>query len=87
MTEREKAVRRFLRVSEQRWQTAHWLLTKSEFYLDAVYLGGYAVECALKALIFRRTSDRRFDEMYEEVTTGKKARLRVSQGASSAKAD
>jgi HEPN domain-containing protein len=73
MTEREKAVRKFRRAAEQRWLTAHWILSESEYYLDAVYLAGYAVECSLKALIFRRTSNRAFEKMYEEVTSGKKA--------------
>jgi len=73
MTEREKAVRKFRRAAEQRWLTAHWLLEQSEYYRDATYLGGYAVECALKALIFRRSSDRRFAEVYEQVTAGRKA--------------
>lgn len=73
MAEREKAVRKFRRAAEQRWLAGHWLFEHSEYYHDATYLGGYAVECALKALIFRRTSDRRFAEVYESVTSGKKA--------------
>ena len=73
MTERERAVRKFRRAAEQRWLAARWLLEHSEFYLDATYLGGYAVECGLKALIFRRTSDRRFPEVYDQVTSGRKA--------------
>jgi HEPN domain len=73
MTEREKAVRKFQRAAEQRWLTANWLLMESEFYLDAVYLAGYAVECALKSLILWRTSERRFPEAYAEITEGRKA--------------
>src|SRR5262245_63677310 len=73
MAEREKAVRKFRRAGEQRWLTARWLLTESEFHLDAIYLAGYAVECSLKALIFRRTPSRAFEIVYEEVTSGRKA--------------
>jgi len=73
MTDRDKAVRKFRRAAEQRWLTAQWLLAESEFYLYAMYLGGYAIECDLKALIFRRTPNRSFEKVYDEVTSGRKA--------------
>jgi HEPN domain len=53
--------------------TARWLLAESEYYLDAIYLAGYAVECALKTLILWRTAERRFPEVYTEITEGQKA--------------
>lgn len=45
-----REARRFLRAAEHRLAEAKFLL-ESEFYSAAVYLGGYAVECMLKALI------------------------------------
>lgn len=38
-----------------------------------MYLGGYAVECGLKALILKRTPAGGFEAMYAEITAGKKA--------------
>ena len=47
---KSKHVRRFLQAATARRQDAQFLLTAARS-LGAVYLGGYAVECALKALI------------------------------------
>ncbi len=46
--------RDFQRAARQRLTTAEFLL-KSRYNLDAMYLGGYTVECTLKALILHRT--------------------------------
>ena len=73
MTDRDKAVRKFRRAAEQRWLAARWLFGESPYYLDAIYLGGYAVECALKALILHRTPNRKFPDIYVEITSGQKA--------------
>jgi HEPN domain-containing protein len=45
---------KFLRAAEQRLATAEFLL-KNAYYLDCMYLSGYGVECAMKALILSRT--------------------------------
>jgi hypothetical protein len=44
----------FLKVAEQRLNAAEALLT-ADLTLDAQYVGGYAVECSLKALILEKT--------------------------------
>ena len=44
----------FQRAADQRLTTAAFLL-ENGFHLDAVYLGGYGIECGLKALILKRT--------------------------------
>ena len=64
--------RTFWRAAEQRLRTANVLL-KSRVYLDAVYLGGYAVECALKALILARTMAAKRAETCKELTSGAKS--------------
>lgn len=46
--------RKLYRVCDRRLQAAD-LLLEHGFYLEAVYIAGYAVECALKALILKRT--------------------------------
>ena len=43
-------VRRFRRAAEERYKEARFLLSH-EFTTAAVYLAGYAVECALRALL------------------------------------
>jgi HEPN domain-containing protein len=50
MAERAKDIRKFQRAARQRMKAAQ-LLREHAFHLEAVYLCGYAVECALKALI------------------------------------
>lgn len=45
-----REVRRFQRAAQQRLAEAQFLL-EHNYTTAAVYLGGYAVECALKALI------------------------------------
>jgi HEPN domain-containing protein len=54
-----KTSRDFLKVAEQRLNAAEALFA-ADLTLDAQYVGGYAVECSLKALILEKTgqSDR-----------------------------
>jgi HEPN domain-containing protein len=44
-------VRRFHRAGRQRLEEAQFLLREGGYTTAAVYLGGYGVECALKALV------------------------------------
>src|SRR5439155_2588319 len=67
MMDQEKQIRRFRRVADQRLTTAEFLL-KHDFDLDAVYLAGYTVECALKALVLRWTPRRAFQSTWERLT-------------------
>lgn len=64
--------RAFWRAASQRLQAASFLL-ESGIYLDAVYLAGYVVECALKALILERTPAPRRRQVGEELTSGARA--------------
>jgi HEPN domain-containing protein len=64
---RDKHVRRFQPAADQRLTTAEFLL-ENDFHLDAVYLAGYAVECAMKALILRWTSKGKFADMLQQLT-------------------
>jgi len=62
----------FLRAAAQRLDAAR-LLLDSGLFLDAVYLGGYVVECGLKALILHRTPASRRRGACQELTTGARA--------------
>lgn len=64
--------RAFLRAASQRLEAAN-LLLESGLSLDAVYLAGYVVECALKALILQRTPARRRPEVCQELTAGSRS--------------
>ncbi len=64
---RDKHVRRFQRAADQRLTTAIFLV-ENDFHLDGVYLAGYAVECALKALILRWTPERELADMLQQLT-------------------
>jgi hypothetical protein len=69
------AAKSFWRAATQRRDTAAYLL-KSESsytYLDAVYLGGYAAECALKSLILKRTPKSKRPAVLDELTSGARA--------------
>ena len=50
-----KTSRDFLKVAEQRLNAAEALFA-ADLTLDAQYVGGYAVECSLKALILEKTA-------------------------------
>ena len=63
--------RDFLKVAAQRLTTAETLL-RAKHTLDAQYLGGYTVECSLKALILQRTPDPDKPEKLKGLTSGAK---------------
>jgi len=67
MTVQEKQIRRFRRAADQRLTTAEFLL-KHGFDHDAVYLAGYTVECALKALVLRWTPRGEFLTVWGRLT-------------------
>lgn len=43
--------KKFFRAALRRFETARFLIDKGEYTTDAVYLGGYALECMFKSLI------------------------------------
>lgn len=59
----------YWRAASQRLDAAN-LLLDAGIFLDAVYLGGYVVECSLKALILKRTPAARRRAVCEELTAG-----------------
>jgi HEPN domain-containing protein len=61
--------RDFLRVAGQRLTSAETLL-REKLTLDAQYLGGYAVECSLKALILLLTAEADKPEKLKRITAG-----------------
>jgi hypothetical protein len=48
---RQQLVAQFRRAAWQRLEEATFLLERGSYFTASVYLGGYAVECILKALI------------------------------------
>jgi HEPN domain-containing protein len=63
--------RDFLKVAFQRLTTAETLL-REKLTLDAQYLGGYTVECSLKAMILHQTPDPDKPEKLKRLTSGAK---------------
>ena len=61
--------RDFLRAARQRLTTAEALLDL-KFNLDAQYIGGYTVECALKALILYSTPDADRPDTLQRISSG-----------------
>jgi hypothetical protein len=61
--------RDFLKVAAQRLTTAETLL-REKMTLDAQYIGGYTVECSLKALILDRTPEPEKPEKLKRLTAG-----------------
>ena len=55
-------IKKFFRVAAQRFEDAEYLF-KGERYAASFYLGGYAVECSLKALILSRVPRTRQKEV------------------------
>jgi HEPN domain-containing protein len=53
----------FYRVAVQRLGEAQFLLDEGRFTTAAVYLGGYAVECALKAVLLANTPRKKHQEV------------------------
>lgn len=62
--------RDFQRAAKQRYTTAEFLLAHGHT-LDAMYLGGYAIECSLKALILHHTLDSNRMAMVDRTTRGR----------------
>ncbi|HMC66903.1 MAG TPA: HEPN domain-containing protein [Gemmataceae bacterium] len=67
MAERERDIRKFERAAERRLAAAS-LLLENAFHLEAMYIAGYSAECALKALILKRTSRTQHAWMWEQLT-------------------
>jgi HEPN domain-containing protein len=63
--------RDFQRAAAQRLTTAETLL-REKLTLDAQYLGGYTVECSLKALILELTPDADKADKLKQITAGAK---------------
>ena len=61
--------RDFQRAARQRLTTAEVLL-RQKLTLDAQYIGGYAVECSLKALILHQTPDPDKPEKLKRISSG-----------------
>ncbi len=67
MAKRDEDIRKFRRAAGQRLNTARFLL-EHEFFLEAIYLAGYSVECNLKHLILKRTPSNQHRLMYANLT-------------------
>lgn len=63
--------RDFQKVAAQRLTTAEALL-REKLTLDAQYLGGYTVECSLKALILEKTPNAEKSKVLEQISSGAK---------------
>jgi HEPN domain-containing protein len=63
--------RDFLKVALQRLTTAEALL-RLGITLDAQYIGGYTVECSLKAIILERTAAGDHEETLRKLSSGQK---------------
>jgi len=64
-----KDSRDFVKVAEQRFTAAEALLNL-DFTLDAQYIGGYVVECSLKALILENTPAIDRSDKLKRITAG-----------------
>jgi HEPN domain-containing protein len=62
--------RDFLKVALQRLSGAEEIMDKLRLTLEAQYIGGYAVECSLKALILQITAEAERPAMLERLTHG-----------------
>jgi HEPN domain-containing protein len=69
---RASDIRLFQRAAKQRLEVATFLL-ENGYHLDAVYLAGYAAECALKSVILKRTPHKHYREMFERITPGRQS--------------
>ena len=63
--------RDFQKVAAQRLTTAETLL-REKLSLDAQYIGGYTVECSLKALILHQTLDPEKPDKLKQITSSAK---------------
>ncbi len=62
--------RDFLKVALQRLSAAEEIMETLRLTLEAQYIGGYSVECALKALILEMTAEEDRPDMLERLTRG-----------------
>lgn len=62
--------RDFLRVALQRLTAAEAIMETLRLTLEAQYIGGYSVECSLKALILEKTALGERPTMLERLTRG-----------------
>jgi hypothetical protein len=62
--------RDFLKVAQQRLDAAEQIMDKLRLTLEAQYIGGYSVECSLKALVLERTPEADRDRVHEQLTHG-----------------
>src|SRR5260370_32384367 len=67
MADREQDIRLFQRAAAQRLRAAE-LLFDHNFHLESIYIAGYVVECALKALILKRTPQNRYRTVWKQIT-------------------
>jgi hypothetical protein len=67
MADRGRDIRLFQRAAAQRLKAAE-LLFDHGFFLESIYIGGYVVECALKALILKRTPQSRYQAVWKQIT-------------------
>ena len=63
----------YRRAATLRLDVARFLLKNSQYYLDALYLAGYAAECSMKSLILERTPRSKRAAACEEISSGVKA--------------
>lgn len=62
--------RDFLKVALQRLTAAKDIMETLRLTLEAQYIGGYAVECSLKALILEKTAETDRPAVLEQLTRG-----------------
>lgn len=62
--------RDFLKVALQRLTAAEQILETLRLTLEAQYIGGYSVECSLKALVLEKTADADREELLRRLTRG-----------------
>jgi hypothetical protein len=62
--------RDFLKVSLQRLSAAEQIMASLRLTLEAQYIGGYSVECSLKALILEKTPEADRSAMLLKLTRG-----------------
>jgi hypothetical protein len=65
-----KTSRDFLKVALQRLSAAESILESLRLTLEAQYIGGYSIECSLKALILEMTPASGRSDMLERLTRG-----------------
>jgi len=65
----EEWIKRFIKAAEQRRTTSEDLNDQGK-YVDQMYLTGYIVECALKALVLSATPRSKRQPVLDEVTRG-----------------